>query len=143
MTEILAWKRQRSVFASHSENDTLNGAQHCRLLATTNSIHRTFILNRKAKKNSHRSDCFFKYGRNGRIRTCDPHTPSVVRYQTALRPDLRGGIIPQRIDLVNYLFRSFATSSNSLSICRITCRAWEDSSFATSPDMRCRAPPMV
>ena len=27
-------------------------------------------------------------GRGGQIRTDDPHTPSVVRYQTALRPDL-------------------------------------------------------
>ena len=27
-------------------------------------------------------------GRDGRIWTCDHHTPSVVRYQTALRPDL-------------------------------------------------------
>ena len=27
------------------------------------------------------------FGRNGRIWTCDPYTPSVVRYQTALRPD--------------------------------------------------------
>ena len=27
------------------------------------------------------------FGRNGRIWTCDHYTPSVVRYQTALRPD--------------------------------------------------------
>ena len=27
------------------------------------------------------------FGRSGRIRTCDPHTPSVMRYQTALRSD--------------------------------------------------------
>ena len=27
------------------------------------------------------------FGRNGRIWTCDPYTPSVVRYQTALRPE--------------------------------------------------------
>ena len=27
------------------------------------------------------------FGRNGRIWTCDHHTPSVVRYQTALRPE--------------------------------------------------------
>ena len=27
------------------------------------------------------------YGRDDRIRTCDPHTPSVMRYQAALRPD--------------------------------------------------------
>src|SRR3982751_3673467 len=26
-------------------------------------------------------------GRGDRIRTCDPHTPSVMRYQAALRPD--------------------------------------------------------
>ena len=26
-------------------------------------------------------------GRDDRIRTCDPHTPSVMRYQAALRPD--------------------------------------------------------
>ena len=31
-------------------------------------------------------------GRDDRIRTCDPHTPSVMRYQAALRPDLRSGI---------------------------------------------------
>jgi hypothetical protein len=29
-------------------------------------------------------------GRDDRIRTCDPHTPSVMRYQAALRPDLEG-----------------------------------------------------
>ena len=29
-------------------------------------------------------------GRDERIRTFDPHTPSVVRYQAALRPDLKG-----------------------------------------------------
>ena len=28
-------------------------------------------------------------GRGDRIRTCDPHTPSVMRYQAALRPDRR------------------------------------------------------
>ena len=28
-------------------------------------------------------------GRDDRIRTCDPHTPSVMRYQAALRPDRR------------------------------------------------------
>ena len=27
------------------------------------------------------------HGRADRIRTCDPFTPSEVRYQTALRPD--------------------------------------------------------
>ena len=27
------------------------------------------------------------FGRDDRIRTCDPHTPSVMRYQAALRPD--------------------------------------------------------
>ena len=31
-----------------------------------------------------------KIGRDERIRTSDPHTPSVMRYQAALRPDLRG-----------------------------------------------------
>ena len=33
------------------------------------------------------SSCNF--GRDDRIRTCDPHTPSVMRYQAALRPDRR------------------------------------------------------
>ena len=28
-----------------------------------------------------------KIGRDDRIRTYDPHTPSVMRYQAALRPD--------------------------------------------------------
>jgi hypothetical protein len=31
-------------------------------------------------------------GRDDRIRTCDPHTPSVMRYQAALRPDRDAGI---------------------------------------------------
>ncbi len=31
--------------------------------------------------------CGKKIGRGDRIRTCDPHTPSVMRYQAALRPD--------------------------------------------------------
>lgn len=30
-----------------------------------------------------------KIGRDDRIRTYDPHTPSVMRYQAALRPDRR------------------------------------------------------
>src|SRR3546814_15969367 len=29
-------------------------------------------------------------GRGDRIRTCDPQTPSLMRYQAALRPDLGG-----------------------------------------------------
>lgn len=36
----------------------------------------------------------FSNGRDDRIRTYDPHTPSVVRYQTAPRPDpVEGGRI--------------------------------------------------
>ena len=31
-----------------------------------------------------------KFGRDERIRTSDPHTPSVMRYQAALRPDRLG-----------------------------------------------------
>jgi hypothetical protein len=31
-----------------------------------------------------------KIGRDERIRTSDPHTPSVMRYQAALRPDRSG-----------------------------------------------------
>ena len=36
-------------------------------------------------------------GRGDRIRTCDPHTPSVMRYQAALRPDRRSlaGAMPR------------------------------------------------
>ena len=30
---------------------------------------------------------FCDAGRGDRIRTCDPHTPSVMRYRAALRPD--------------------------------------------------------
>ena len=33
-----------------------------------------------------------KTGRDDRIRTCDPHTPSVMRYQAALRPDRVGAL---------------------------------------------------
>ena len=39
-------------------------------------------LNQKAKRLF-----FFKIGRGEKIRTSDPHTPSVVRYQAAPRPD--------------------------------------------------------
>lgn len=35
------------------------------------------------------------FGRDDRIRTCDPHTPSVMRYQAALRPDRRRGFTLQ------------------------------------------------
>lgn len=35
---------------------------------------------------------FGKFGRDERIRTSDPHTPSVMRYQAALRPDRSGAI---------------------------------------------------
>src|ERR1700712_2971849 len=31
--------------------------------------------------------CPARHGRGDRIRTCDPHTPSVMRYQAALHPD--------------------------------------------------------
>src|SRR5690606_19820211 len=51
-------------------------------------------------------------GRDDRIRTCDPHTPSVMRYQAALRPDpvearaigkpLQQGKRP-RVDVENWL----------------------------------------
>ena len=36
------------------------------------------------------------FGRDERIRTSDPHTPSVMRYQAALRPDrpFRAGEAP-------------------------------------------------
>ena len=33
-------------------------------------------------------------GRDERIRTSDPHTPSVMRYQAALRPDRLAGAWP-------------------------------------------------
>ncbi len=36
---------------------------------------------------------FFEAGRGDRIRTCDPHTPSVMRYQAALRPDRARGFL--------------------------------------------------
>ena len=32
------------------------------------------------------------FGRDERIRTSDPHTPSVMRYQAALRPDRRAAL---------------------------------------------------
>src|SRR5512140_3563337 len=35
---------------------------------------------------------FRKIGRDERIRTSDPHAPSVMRYQAALRPDRSGGL---------------------------------------------------
>ena len=38
---------------------------------------------------------FIRNGRSGGIRTHDPHTPSVVRYQAALRSDLI--LLPRRI----------------------------------------------
>ena len=39
---------------------------------------------------------FGKFGRDERIRTSDPHTPSVMRYQAALRPDrVEFGAAPQ------------------------------------------------
>lgn len=34
-----------------------------------------------------------KIGRDGKIRTCDPMHPMHVRYQAALRPDLKACII--------------------------------------------------
>ena len=37
---------------------------------------------------------FFEIGRDDRIRTCDPHTPSVMRYQAALRPDRAAPSMP-------------------------------------------------
>ena len=38
-----------------------------------------------------------KYGREDRIRTCDPYVPNVVRYRAALLPDgcLTGGRVPK------------------------------------------------
>ncbi len=35
-------------------------------------------------------------GRDDWIRTSDPHTPSVMRYQTALRPETSGGAAYKR-----------------------------------------------
>lgn len=34
-------------------------------------------------------------GRSGKIRTCDPHVPNVVRYQTALHSVTSGASIEQ------------------------------------------------
>ena len=34
-------------------------------------------------------------GRSGKIRTCDPHVPNVVRYQTALHSVTSGASIDQ------------------------------------------------
>ena len=41
-------------------------------------------------------ECSEKVGRGERIRTSDPHTPSVMRYQAALRPDQTGAIRRKR-----------------------------------------------
>lgn len=38
-------------------------------------------------------------GRSGKIRTCDPHVPNVVRYQTALHSVTSGASIDQWISL--------------------------------------------
>lgn len=37
----------------------------------------------------------FSAGRSGKIRTCDPHVPNVVRYQTALHSVTSGASIEQ------------------------------------------------
>jgi hypothetical protein len=44
-----------------------------------------------------------KNGRSGGIRTHDPYTPSIVRYQAALRSG-RGPVIPARHAIRNRLF---------------------------------------
>ncbi len=43
------------------------------------------------------------YGRDSGIRTHDPYTPSVVRYQTALCPDLCGAEYIERLALMQWL----------------------------------------
>ena len=45
-------------------------------------------IRQRAAFAARRCDCHCrKFGRDERIRTSDPHTPSVMRYQAALRPD--------------------------------------------------------
>lgn len=34
-----------------------------------------------------KSECMKPFGREDRIRTCDPHVPNVVRYRAALLPE--------------------------------------------------------
>lgn len=43
-------------------------------------------------------------GRDDRIRTCDPHTPSVMRYQAALRPVSSGGAPIGRVLMAGKVF---------------------------------------
>ena len=53
-----------------------------------------------------------KLGRSGGIRTHDPYTPSIVRYQAALRSG-HGHVIPARTRLRNRKFWRVITSINA------------------------------
>ena len=52
-------------------------------------------------------------GRGDRIRTCDPHTPSVMRYQAALRPDRGWGTYARGARDASAVARGGATARRS------------------------------
>jgi hypothetical protein len=47
----------------------------------------------------------FSAGRSGKIRTCDPHVPNVVRYQTALHSVTSGASIEQQFSADKHLVK--------------------------------------
>ncbi len=57
-----------------------------------------------------------KIGRDERIRTSDPHTPSVMRYQAALRPDREAishwkfPVLRNRINMLGPIWTAFVKS---------------------------------
>ena len=59
-----------------------HGATVAEKVALVSARHPAELSKRNVPRTS-----LFEAGRGDRIRTCDPHTPSVMRYQAALRPD--------------------------------------------------------
>ena len=49
--------------------------------------YRVRTITQPARKYGHSGKSIVENGRDGVIRTLDPHNPIVVRYQAALRPD--------------------------------------------------------
>ena len=62
--------------AAEAEADNQAKAPYAKILAGTDM-----------RPAGQRTIFVWKIGRDDWIRTSDPHTPSMVRYQTALRPD--------------------------------------------------------
>ncbi len=73
--------------------------------------NRAVVAESKNAVSCAKQETAFLIGRDERIRTSDPHTPSVMRYQAALRPD-RSAAYRHVIRIAQASFRDFLCGSS-------------------------------